>query len=315
MKIQKVSLIGLGAIGSFFAPKLYQYLGKENFRVIAAGERKKRLETRGVIINQVSYHFTVVDPQEPVDPADLVIISVKNMGLKQAIEDIRGHIGEHTQILCVINGVDSEEQVAAVYGWNHVLYSYVRVSIEMKDGAADYDPTKGKIYFGEADNHVLSTRVQDIIQLFKACDIHYQIEQDMIKGLWFKFMCNVAENLTCALLTIPYGAFRVSEHANAIRRAAMQEVVNVAKARGIHLGQKDIDRQNQLIQKLPFENKPSTLQDIESGRPTEVEMFAGKMLQLGKELGVSTPLNWLFYHGIKTLEEKNRGDFIPPAKV
>ena len=51
------------------------------------------------------------------------------------------------------------------------------------------------------------------------------------------------------------------------------------------------------------------LQDIEAGRKTEVEMFSGTVLRLGKELGVPTPINALFYHMIKTIEDKNDGTF------
>lgn len=309
MKIQKVTLIGLGAMGVFFAPKLDKYLGKENFRVLAQGERKVRLETKGVRVNGTGYRFRVITPDLEGDTADLIIMAVKDTGLKEAISDIRNQVGENTQILCVMNGIDSEEKVAAAYGWKHVIYSYMRVSVVMKDGVADSVPDWGKVHFGEAQNTVLSKRVLAVKDLFDACGILYNIDPDMKKGMWFKFMCNVGENLTCALLGIPFGAFQVSSHANAIRTAAMREVVLIAGRLGIDLGEEDMKRQEATINKLPFQNKPSTLQDLENGRLTEVEMFAGKVVQLGKELGIATPLNWMFYHGIRVCEEKNKGTF------
>ena len=60
-------------------------------------------------------------------------MATKDLGLAQAIKDIEKFVGPDTQILCVMNGVNSEEQVAAAYGWEHVLYSYMRMSIVMKD--------------------------------------------------------------------------------------------------------------------------------------------------------------------------------------
>jgi 2-dehydropantoate 2-reductase len=307
--IDKVSLIGLGGMGSFFAPKLNLYLGKENFGVIAGGERAKKLQSNGITVNGIPYHFTIIDPQSQNGPSDLIIMAVKDMGLAQAISDIRNQVGTNTQILCVMNGVDSEKQIAAVYGWNHVLYSYMRVSIVMKDGIADYNPDIGSVHFGEARNERLSERVKSIKELFDACGIKSSIDQDMIYGMWFKFMCNIGENLTCAMFDIPFGAFQVSEHANAIRRGAMGEVVQIANQLGIGLGQKDISRQEETIKNLPFFNKPSTLQDLENGKKTEIEMFAGKILKLGKELGIATPLNWMLYHGIKIKEENNENKF------
>jgi 2-dehydropantoate 2-reductase len=309
MKIKKVSLIGLGAMGVFFAPKLHAYLGKENFRVIAQGERKERIETKGVTVNGTTHRFQVVTPQTKGDPADLIIMAVKDTGLDGAIRDIKNQVGPDTQILCVMNGIDSEGRVAAAYGWEHVLYSYMRVSIVMKDGIANYDPGFGKVHFGEADNSNETERVKRIRELFDACGIAYNIDPNMVRGMWFKFMCNIGENLTCALLGVPFGAYHVSDHANAIRCEAMREVIAIANRLGIDLNEDDITRQEETIKRLPFPNKPSTLQDLENGRKTEIEMFAGKVVALGRELDIPTPLNWMFYHGIKVLEEKNEGKF------
>lgn len=309
MTIRKVTLIGLGAMGSYFAPKLEERLEKGNFRILADGERKRRLEEKGVTVNGVTRRFPVVSPREDDGPSDLVIIAVKYMALPQAIADIRNQVGPRTQILCILNGIDSEERVAAAYGWEHVLYSYMRVSIVMRDGVADFDPDAGSIHFGEARNGALTERVTAVRELFDACGIRCQTDEDMIRGMWFKFMCNVGENLTCALLGIPFGAYRVSENANAIRRGAMREVMQVANRLGIGLNDEDIARQEQTVKKLPFFNKPSTLQDVESGRKTEIDLFAGKMLELGEKTGVDTPLCRLFYHGIRVYEEKNAGMF------
>lgn len=309
MKIKKVTLIGLGAMGVFFAPKLDAYLGKENFRILADGERKERIQSKGVIVNGDRHQFTVITPETEGDPADLIIIAVKDTGISQAIHDIRNQVGQDTQIICVMNGIDSEERLAAIYGWEHVLYSYMRVSIVMQDGIANYDPMIGKVHFGEAKNSELSVRVASIKALFDACTIKYTIDPDMIKGMWFKFMCNIGENMTCAILGIPFGAFQVSDHANAIRRKAMWEVVEIANRLGIDLGEADIERQEKTIMNLPFMNKPSTLQDLENNRKTEIEMFAGKVVKLGEELGIETPINWMYYHGIKVCEEKSMGKF------
>lgn len=305
MKMEKVTLIGLGAMGSFFAPRLEEGLGKGNFRVLAEGERKKRLETRGVTINGVNHKFRVIEPGEQGDPADLILMAVKDTGLDQAIRDIANQVGEETQILCVMNGIESEERVAAAYGWEHVLYSFMRVSIVMSDGVTNYDPAKGFVHFGEKDNQVYSERVEAVREVFERCGIPYKINTDMLHGMWFKFMSNVGENMTCALLGIPFGGYRTMESANVIRRAAMQEVADIAGKLGISLGKEEMDKQEKVVMSLPAENKPSTLQDLEHGRKTEVEMFAGTVIRLGEKLGVDTPINRVLYHGIKVLEEKN----------
>ncbi len=305
MEIRKVTLIGLGAMGSFFAPRLAEGLEKGAFRVLAEGDRKTRLETKGVTLNGINYKFLVIEPSLKDDPADLVIMAVKDMGLDQAITDIRNQVGPDTQILCVMNGIESEERVAAVYGWEHVLYSYMRISIVMDRGIANFNPDGGCVHFGEKDNTALSARVLAVKEVFDHCRIPYEIDEDMLHGLWFKFMCNVGENMTCALLGIPFGVFRTDEHANFIRRLAMREVAAIARKKGIDLGEREIDEQEKAVARLPFENKPSTLQDLERGRKTEVDMFSGTVIRLGEELGIDTPVNRVLYHGIKVRESEN----------
>lgn len=308
MKINNVALIGLGAMGVFFAPRMEQHLGRDRFCVIAEGKRKERLETKGVTVNGVNYKFPICSPAKGRE-TDLIIMAVKDMALDQAIADIKKFVGPNTQILCVMNGVESEERVAAVYGWDHVLYSYMRISIALKDGKADFDPDGGKIYFGEKENKTLTERVRAIKDLMEYCKIPYNIQEDMVRGLWYKFMCNVGENLTCALLGICYGAFRKSSHANEIRIAGMKEVQAIANAKGIQLTDEDMERQNLTINRIAFYNRPSTLQDLDNHKKTEVEMFAGTVVRLGKELGIPTPVAWMYDQGIKVLEEKNAGLF------
>lgn len=305
MEIKKVSLIGAGAMGMFFAPRLYRVLGK-NFRLIADGARKERLETRGLRVNGETWHFQVCTPAES-DPADLIIIAVKDTGLSQALLDIRGQVGENTVILPILNGISAEEKAAAVYGWEHLLYGYMRISICMKDGVCDFDPDGGAVYFGEKENPEkgrCSERVEAVKALFDRCGIPYKNPADMLQGKWFKFMANIGENMTCALLGVPFGAFRTSDHANFIRRAAMREVVAIAQKKGIALGQEQLDIQEKVVVKIPAANKPSTLQDLEAGRKTEIEMFSGTVVRMGKELGIPTPVNEVLYHGICAIEER-----------
>ena len=87
----------------------------------------------------------------------------------------------------------------------------------------------------------------------------------------------------------------------------MKEVFRVARAKGIEIPMERFEEQERIIQKIPPQNKPSTLQDIEAGRKTEIEMFAGSMVRMGEELGIPTPLCWVFLQGIHVLEEKNEG--------
>lgn len=314
-EIQTVALIGLGGIGCSVARELCRAVGTENFRVLADGERRARLERDGVIINGESCHFPIISPNEPMEPADLVLVAVKFHALPQAIRDIRDQVGAHTIIIPLLNGISSERMLAEVYGWERVLYGLVRRAVIMEGNVCTYDPDGGMYYFGEAKNPVRSERVQSVCALFERAKLPYRVSADMVRELWVKYMGNISENQSAAILGIPYAAwYEDGNDANWIREAACREVIAVANRLGIDLGEADLVRQRARAKCTPAWGKPSTLQDIEAHRPTEVEMFSGELCRLGRELGVPTPINDLFYHMIRVLEQKNAGVFAELAR-
>ena len=86
--MKKVTLIGLGAMGVFFAPRISEKLGA-GFRIMASGARKDRLEQKGVTVNGINYRFPIVTPEDNDGPSDLVIIAVKGYDLVQELKDIK----------------------------------------------------------------------------------------------------------------------------------------------------------------------------------------------------------------------------------
>lgn len=307
-EIKSVALIGLGAIGSYLSSRLQTVLG-DDLRVIAGGERRARLERDGVVINGRPYHFHIVSPEEETGCVDLAIIITKMTGLSQALEDIKKQIGPDTILMSPLNGIESEEQVAAVYGWDRILYSLVRLSVVMDGNQVSFNPDTACVEFGERRNEALSGKVLAVKDLFERAGIRPIVQEDMEKAIWMKYVCNVSENQVAAVLGIPFGAWGMSEHANALRVMVAKEVIDIARAKGIMIDEDYAVKHLEHLKRVPFGNKPSTLQDIEHGRKTEVEMFGGTMIRMGKEVGVPTPYNELLYHAIKVLEEKNAGAF------
>ena len=306
--IKRVYLIGLGAMGASFAWSFLQDADCD-FKVIAGGARKERLRRDGITINGRHFDLDVLDPADACVPADLLIIAVKEYALDEAIGQIGGFVGENTQILSVLNGVDSEERVAAVYGWDHVLYAYMRLSGSYKDGVAHFYP--GRMFFGEAHNTpgAYTPRVQAVKALCDRVGVNAVVEADMKRGIWYKFACNIGENLPCAILGVPCVLFSRSADADAMRVAAMRETFAVARKLGIDLGEKEIEEHNAVVRGFAPESAPSTLQDLRAGRRTEVDMFAGRLVELGRQVGVPTPIAQMFLWSIHVLEEKNRGVF------
>ena len=302
--IKTVALVGLGAIGSYFANSILPHLN-DDLRIIAGGERKKRLEADGMIINGKQQFYNVVAPDEVTGYADLVIATPKFNELRKALDDVRNQTGPDTLILVPLNGVESEDIASSVYGPENVLYSLMRVSSVKDKNRVSFNPETSFVEFGEKKNDpdALSEKVECIKRFFDSVGIKSMVRPDMELAIWEKYVCNVSENQVSAVMKIPFGAWGGNKDANAMRVMVADEVIQIANKKGIKIDKDYAVNHLEFLKKLPPENKSSTLQDILAGRKTEVEMFAGTVIRLGRETGVATPLNEFLYHAIKLLEE------------
>jgi 2-dehydropantoate 2-reductase len=124
----------------------------------------------------------------------------------------------------------------------------------------------------------------------------------MMRMLWWKFMVNVGMNQASAVMRAPYGVFQTAPDAQALMETLMREVVHVAEPAGVDLRERDIQDWYTALNTLAPEGKTSMLQDIEAGRKTEVDTFAGKVVALGKTAGIPTPANETLLRIIRILE-------------
>ncbi|WP_134699378.1 ketopantoate reductase family protein [Ammoniphilus sp. YIM 78166] len=299
-KIETVSLVGLGAIGAAYGSKLHDLL-KDSFRVVADEKRIQRNENEGIRVNERVYHFNYMTPEAPTAPADLVIFAVKNAELPQAMEDIKRHVGPETIILSLLNGISSEEVIYSVYQNDHILFSMsVEIDAVRKNNEIQFS-TLGRIEFGERNNQ-LSPDVQAVQDLLERAGIHYKISENITHTMWWKFMINVGINQTSAVLKAPYGVFQSLPMAYEWVESAMREVVVLSQKAGVHLTEDDLKKFWPILNNLSPQGKTSMLQDVEAGRKTEVEYFAGKVCELGEKYGVPTPINKELYRMIRIIE-------------
>ena len=110
-----------------------------------------------------------------------------------------------------------------------------------------------------------------------------------------------------AILGAGVGCYRDSVHMKAISDGLKGELEAIAQAKGIDLSKTEASAGRGSA--VPPSARYSTLQDLDAGRHTEIDMFSGSLIRMGKELGIPTPYNEYTYHMIKALEEKNDGRF------
>lgn len=297
--IEKISIIGAGALGAAYGSLLYE-ADPACVCFIAAGPRHEKLR-HGVVVNGKRYPIAVVSPEEAA-PADLLIVAVKHYHLDQAIVEMKNAVGPATTVLSVMNGIDSEERIGAVYGMDKVVYGLTLGIDAVREGSRVRYENQGRIFFGEAKNPGMTDRIRLIHELFDRAGIAHVIPPDMIRSLWFKYMVNVGVNQVSAVLGADYGALRSSAEARELMDAAMREVIAIAHRMNVELDEKDIGEWYRVLEGLHAEGKTSMLQDVEAGRKTEVDMLAGTVIDLGKRFGVATPVNGRLFDELKRIE-------------
>ncbi len=306
MKIQSVAVLGAGAVGSYVIWGL-SYKKDIRLGVIAEGERADRLKKGGCRINDEVYRPEVWSPQEAED-VELLIVSLKYGSLPEALESIKTIVGEHTTVMSLMNGVDSEELIAEQVGDDRVLRSLIKVASHKEENGYYFNPeTTLGIIFGELAAPFDSERVQAIESLFADTGIHFRSTEFIREEIWGKFRLNVCNNLPQAILGAGVGCYSDSTHMKAISDGLRRELEQIALAKGIDMSK--MAGTSGRGSAVPASARYSTLQDLDAGRHTEIDMFSGALMRMGEELGIPTPYNEYTYHMIKALEEKNDGLF------
>jgi len=304
-EIKTIAVLGAGAMGAAYASR---FVSAADFPtvLVARGSRYDRLMEEGVVVNGKRYLIPVVHPDEACDPYDLIIVALKNHNLAEAVPDLKKLVGDHTTIISVMNGLDSEEYLGSVYGMNRVLYAIALGIDAVREGNSVTYTNPGKIFFGQAYNSDLSERVLRVREVFQKAGIAYEIPLDMIRMLWWKFMINVGINQASAVMRANYGVFQSSLDAQELMSVLMREVIVLAQHAGVNLKEQDLHNWYPVLKTLSPNGKTSMFQDIEAGRKTEVEVFAGKVVDLGESYGIPTPVNRTLLSIIRVLDHTQR---------
>lgn len=308
MKIQSVAILGAGAVGCYVLWGLADKAAANTLQlgVVAEGSRAERLRQNGCTINGQVYHPQVWTPQQ-AHGVDLLIVALKYGALDSALDSIRTIVSERSVVMSLMNGVDSEELIAAQVGAAHVLPALIKVASHRTEDGVRFDPeTTIGIIYGELTAPFDSDRVQAVRALFADTGIHFRVTEHIREEIWSKFRLNVCNNLPQAILGAGVGCYRDSVHMKAISDGLRRELEAIATARGIDLRIADAVSHGCAV---PATARYSTLQDLDAGRHTEIDMFSGALMRMGKELGIPTPYNEYTYHMIKAMEEKNDGLF------
>jgi 2-dehydropantoate 2-reductase len=285
----KLAVIGAGGIGSLFGGRLAQ-AGHDVWLVHRRREHVEVLRRDGLLLDdqRIALNATV-EPNE-VGVVDLVLVLTKAMDTPAAAQAARHLVAEHTIVLTLQNGLGNYEALADVLGAQRVLVgmTYVGASLD-EPGRARYTAA-GETFIGEPGG-ATSERVVALAEAFTGAGLPTQATDQLWSMVWGKLVINAALNATCALTGAGGSGALASEAARRMVSLVADEAAAVAHALGIELPYDDpgprVWRHCQAVGPA----KPSMLQDIERGRPTEVDAINGAIVREGAMLGIPTPYN------------------------
>ena len=303
-EIKKVLVCGIGAVGSIYADKIEKF-SPDDLRILVDKNRLERYKKNPTIFNGRILNFNYILPKATDFKADLIIIATKFDGLQEVVTNIKNFVHEGTIILSLLNGVTSEKIIAETYGREKLLYSYFIGHSAIRVGRQITHDDVNTIVFG-SENNADKENVASLKNYFEKVGINYKIPDDIIHSLWQKYMLNVAANQTTAVLRMTFGELLSNSKAMEFVKNICKEVQQIAKSEGVKGTDTLIDEVIEHLHTMIPEGKTSMLQDVEAGRKTEVDMFAGTIIKLGKNHNIQTPYNKMLKEMLDIIEESHR---------
>lgn len=297
-----IAIVGFGALGALFASLLAPHLRFHHLRIVADSKRTQRYQREGLLVNGTPLELNYVTPDDTTTPADLVIVCTKFYQLANVLPLINSQLGKHTLIVSALNGIASEQALAASFGEARVVYCVAQQMDAMKTGNQLIYRDHGQLVIGAMSTRPDEiARVQCVDALFNQVHFPHSISDDMPRQLWGKLMLNTGVNQTVALYQGTFETVQQQGEAREMFKAAMREVMAVAKAEGVALTEDDFTHWVAIMDALDPNGMPSMRQDLKAGRPCELDLFAGTIRKLGDKHGIDTPVNDQLYNGIRQL--------------
>ena len=301
MNIERIAIVGMGALGVLYGDFLTEHLGRERVGFVVNAERRERYGRMEISANGHRCDFRLIDANETGNPADLVIFAVKATALDQAMEDAAGQIGPNTVLLSVLNGITSERLLEQRFGGKNVVYCVAQGMDAVKLGGALTYTVMGQLCIGVPSEEKLPA-LDAVCALFDRIGMPYSREADILHRLWGKFMLNVGVNQVVMVFEGTYGTIQAPGRPREMMIAAMREVLELSKYEGVKLTEDDLNFYVELMNTMSPQGMPSMRQDGLAHRRSEVELFSGTVCRLAKKHGLSVPVNEWLYARVREME-------------
>jgi 2-dehydropantoate 2-reductase len=307
----KIAVVGAGAIGCYFGG----LLARAGANVTLIGRRKHvdPIKQNGLLFQsgdrQERIAITAREDIAAVRDARLILFCVKSTDTDNAAKAMAPHLADDAVILSLQNGVDNVERIRSRVK-NPVICGLVYAAAQMAGPGWVRHTGGGDVIIGwsgerggkESDQWLLG----EIATLLVSAGLRVTISEYIEADLWTKLVMNCAYNAICALTGARYGQMVAMPEIRALMRETVDEVSQVAHAKGVRLPENIIDAVIKLADAMP-QTISSTAQDILNGRRTEIDHLNGFVVRQGEALGIATPVNRTLNALMKLLEETKLG--------
>ena len=301
--IQRVSVMGAGAVGSFFGGMLGR-AGAE-VTLIARGPHLEALQREGLFIDSIHFQerVKVRASAEPsaVRGADLVLFCVKSLDTDSAAKSMAPHVSPSTVVLTLQNGVDNAEKIHSITGLV-ALPTVVYCAAALSGPGRMRHAGRGDLVMGDTPREPAAT----IAATFERAGVPCRLSDNIQGELWQKLVLNCASNAVTALCHAGYALAVRNPYTRQMMIQAVEETANVARAAGVRMPVDTPQLTAQLLelfQSYGEEAVSSTAQDLARGKRTEIDALNGYVARRGAELGVPAPVNQTLHALVKLVED------------
>lgn len=307
----RIAIFGAGGVGGYFGGRWAE--AGLDVTLIARGTHLAAISDRGLAIKSPLGDATVAvdatDDPASVGPVDAVIVAVKTWQLPHAVEEVKSLIDDDTLTVGMQNGVEAADALTTGLGRGHVLGGSCRIiSYIDAPGVIRHLGAEPTVLFGELTGG-RSEWVEDLCaELGRGSGMTVIASDDIESVIWSKFHFLAATAGVGSVTQADLGTMRSTTEVRELLRQAMDEILEVGRARGVALADDLTDQALVFLDGLPSDGTSSMQRDFADGKRSELESLSGAVVRLGRDAGIETPVHSFLYAALlpQELEARQR---------
>jgi 2-dehydropantoate 2-reductase len=293
----KVAILGSGAIGSFVGSALLKG-GADVWFVDKYKDHVDAINKDGLIVEVKNQKETLKAKASnngaEVGVCDVVIVLVKGPQTRSSIEEYKELFDKNTFVVTLQNGVGNADILFEMFAKEKVGYGVMHIASKMiaPGHVSGMLTDHYDILFRGADPNIKPAKLAELEKIFNDGGMRAYYSNDADKFIWKKMVVNCAVNITCGLVRVTMGQLFDANGGEELQKNIVKELIEVANALGVDISFEE-GWKYYTVENLPAirAHYPSATQDIMKKRPTEIDFLNGAVSRLGKQLGISTPVN------------------------